>query len=348
MNNQDRLIDAKISILQLAEKLDSISQACKAAGIARSSFYEIKKAYEQFGRDGLVPKPKRKPQMPNEFTEEIVDKILAMTRRFPSYSYTRVAGQLQLEGISVSPGGVRKVWERRGLVKKLSRYLWLDREVSEGRGIMTELAIKAVQRLKRLEQASDQHVEANQPGELVSQDLYFVGIIKGIGKIYMQSAVDCSCSVAFAKICVSKQPITSVALVHERIVPFYESIGVPLRAILTDCGREYCGRPDSHYYELYLGSINVEHRTTRPASPYTNGFAERFHRTVKDEFFSKVFREKVYSSVEQLQQDLDGFLEFYNSGRVHSGYRCEGRTPMATLKKLMADPTSESTQLQAA
>lgn len=233
-------------------------------------------------------------------------------------------------------------------MKKLSRYLWLEREVSEGRGIMTERALKAVQRLKRLQQASDQHVEANRPGELVSQDLYFVGVIKGEGKIYLQSAIDCSCSVGFARLCVSKQPIHSVALLHELVVPFYDALGIGLAAVLTDCGREYCGRPDNHFFELYLGSLNVEHRTTRPASPYTNGFAERFHRTLKDEFFAKVFREKIYGSVEELQRDLDSFLEFYNTGRVHSGYRCQGRTPMQTLKDLLAQPTSEVTELQAA
>lgn len=348
MSNQDRLIDAKISILLLAEKLESISEACKVAGIARSSFYEIKKAYEQAGRDGLIPKPKRRPHMPNKYPQEIVDKILEMTRRYPSYSYVRIAGQLQIEGVSVTPGGVRKTWERQGLVRKLSRYLWLDREVAEGRGIMTELALKAITRMKRLEQATDQHVEANRPGELISQDLYFVGVVKGVGKIYLQSAVDCSCSVGFGRLCVSKQPIHSVALIHERVVPFYDTLGVPLSAILTDCGREYCGRPDSHYFELYLGSQSIEHRTTRPASPYTNGFAERFHRTLKDEFFAKVFREKIYISVEELQKDLDSFLEFYNCGRVHSGYRCDGRTPMQTLKDLLGQPMSVSTEIQAA
>ncbi len=253
MNSQDRLIDAKISILQLAEKLESISEACKVAGIARSSFYEIKKAFEQAGREGLKPKPKRRPRMPNEYSQEIVDKILGMTRKFPSYSCVRIAGQLQLENISVSPGGVRKTWERQGLVHKLARYLWLEREATEGRGVMTERALKAVARLKRLDQATDQHVEANHPGELLSQDLYLVGSIKGLGRIYLQSAVDCSNSVGFGRLCVSKQPIHSVALVHEKIIPFYDSLGLDVGAILTDCGREYCGRPDQHFFELYLG-----------------------------------------------------------------------------------------------
>lgn len=335
MSTQERLISAKVSLLQLAQELGNISKACKKAGIARSSFYEIKKAYEQFGREGLAPKPKRTPRMPNAFDEEKTAKVLDMTRRYPSYSYNRIAQQLQLSGVSVSGGGVRKVWDRQGLTRKLARFLWLEKETQEGRGIMTEQALKAIRRLKRLGEASDQHVEASKPGELLSQDLYWVGFIKGVGKIYMQTAVDCSNSYGFARLCLSKLPIESVALVHERILPFYDGLGISVGAILTDCGREYCGKAGQHPFEVYLGAQGIEHRTTRPASPYTNGFAERFHRTLKDEFFSRVFRQKMYSTVEELQKDLDGFLEFYNNERVHTGYRCQGRTPRQTLDDLM-------------
>lgn len=335
MSDQERLIDAKISLLQLAKELNNIQKLCKTAGIARSSFYEIKKAYEQFGREGLKPKPKRRPRMPNETPPEIVEKILDMTRQHPSYSYNRIANQLQMIGVGISGTGVRKVWGRHDLARKLDRYLWLEKEVSEGRGIMTEQALKAIQRLKRLEEASDQHVEAHHPGELLSQDLYYVGFIKGVGKVYMQSAVDCSCSVGFAKLCLSKQPIHSVSLVHEKIIPFYDEREIGLKAILTDGGREYCGRQDNHFYELYLGAQNIEHRVTRPASPYTNGFVERFHRTVKDEFFAKVFREKWYDSIEALQIDLDEFINCYNTERTHTGYRCQGKTPLSTFLSLV-------------
>lgn len=335
MSDQERLIDAKISILQLARELKNVQQLCKTAGIARSSFYEIKKAYEQFGREGLRPKPKRRPRMPNETPPEIVEKILDMTRRHPSYSYNRIANQLQLEGVGISGTGVRKVWARHELTKKLDRYLWLEQESKEGRGTMTEKALKAIRRLKRLEEASDQHIEAHTPGELLSQDLYYVGFIKGVGKVYAQSAVDCSCSYGFARLCLSKQPIHAVALVHEKILPFYDEHEIRVQAILTDGGREYCGRPDNHFYELYLGAQNIQHRVTRPASPYTNGFVERFHRTLKDEFFAKAFREKWYDSIESLQQDLDAFLVHYNNERTHSGYRCQGRTPLQTFLDLL-------------
>ncbi|HEU5117447.1 MAG TPA: IS481 family transposase, partial [Isosphaeraceae bacterium] len=341
MSTQERLISAKISLLQLSQELGNISKACKKAGIARSSFYEIKKAYEQFGREGLAPKPKRKPKMPNAFAEEMVQKVLDMTRRFPSFSYVRVARQLQLEGIAISGGGVRKVWDRQGLTRKLARYLWLEKESQEGRGIVTEQALKAIRRLKRLGEASEQHVEAEKPGELLSQDLYFVGVIKGVGRIYMQTAVDCSNSHGFGRLCLSKLPIEAVALVHEKVLPFYDALKVPVQAILTDCGREYCGKVDQHPFEVYLGAQGIEHRTTRPASPFTNGFVERFHRTLKDEFFGKVFREKFYTDLVELQKDLDEFLVFYNTQRAHSGYRCEGRTPWQTMEAQLTKASQE-------
>lgn len=332
---QERLINAKISILQLASELGNISKACKRAGVARSSFYEIKKAYEQFGRTGLAPKPRRKPRMPNTISEALEVKILDMTRRYPSYSYQRISNQLQLENVPVSGPGVRRVWERHGLTKRLGRYLWLEQEVSSGRGIMTESGLRALARLKRLQEATDQHIEAYAPGELLSQDLYFVGCIKGVGKIYMQAAVDCATSMGFARLCLTKLPIGSVALLHEKALPFYDERGLAIEAVLTDCGREYCGRGDQHLFELYTGSMGIEHRTTRPASPYTNGFAERFHQTLKNEFFAKAFREKVYAGVEELQADLDAFMEFYNHQRTHSGYRCNGRTPYQTFQDLL-------------
>lgn len=341
MSSQNRLIDLKISILQLAQEMGNISAACKKAGIARSSFYDIRKAYEQFGRAGLEPEPRRRGRISNQTSPEDEAAVLGMTRKFPTYSYVRISGQLQIEGKAIGSNAVRGVWQRHGLEKKISRLLWIDQEATAGRAVLTEATLRKIRRLKRLDEASDNHVEANEPGELISQDLYFVGTIKGVGKIYMQSAVDCATSVGFAKLCLNKLPIQSAVLVHERVLPFYDQLGVYVKTILTDCGREYCGRPDQHLFELYLGAQGIEHRTTRPASPFTNGFVERFHRTLKDEFFTKAFREKWYKSVDELQADLDQFIKFYNEERAHSGYRCQGRTPMATLKSKLDTPMSE-------
>jgi hypothetical protein len=139
-----------------------------------------------------------------------------------------------------------------------------------GLGVMTEKAMKAVRRLKALDEATDNHIEVSRPGEPLSQDLYLVGAIKGIGRISTQAAVDCFTSMALVRLCANKRPMDAVALVHEKILPFYDMHEVKVEAILTDGGREYCVRAD-HLDELDLGSQDIEHRVTRPASPWTNG-----------------------------------------------------------------------------
>ena len=100
--------------------------------------------------------------------------------------------------------------------------------------------------------------------------------------------------------------------------------------ILTDRGTEYCGGREHHEYQLYLAVENIDHSRTRAKSPQTNGICERFHRTMHDEFYSVAFRKKLYSSLEQLQTDLDAWLEEYNQRRPHSGKYCFGKTPMQT------------------
>lgn len=338
---QERLIDAKISLLQLAKELGNIQKACKAAGIARSSFYDIKRAYEQFGRAGLIEAKRGKKPQPID--AEIEERVLQFTRENPSMSYVRLTREIQLAGHGIGESIVKRVWKKHGLKRKLDRYLWLDKEAMEGRGVMTEKAIRAVRRLKALNEASDSHIEVSRPGELLSQDLYCVGTIKGIGRIYTQAAVDCFTSMAFVRLGTNKRPMDAVALVHEKILPFYDSHGVTVEAILTDGGKEYCGRADKHLFELYLGSQNIEHRVTRPASPWTNGFVERFHRTLKDEFFAKAFREKWYTSIEELQKDLNTYLIHYNENRPHDGYRTKGRTPFQAFSDFMNQPIEEKT-----
>lgn len=89
--------------------------------------------------------------------------------------------------------------------------------------------------------------------------------------------------------------------------------------LLTDNGRETCGKPLSHPYELFLAVSRIEHRKTKVGSPETNGFCERFHRTVKEEFYAVAFRKKFYESLDELQRDLDAYLVFYNRERAHQG-----------------------------
>jgi transposase InsO family protein len=327
MDTREKLIKARLGLLALAEQLQSVKQACKVAGISRSHYYEIKAAYEKYGAEGLVPAPRRKPRMPNQTPPEMEKRILEMTTQFPTYSYLRLSQQLRLTGVGVSPAAVRAVWQRHGLSLRLQRLLWLEQKTAAEGGVLTERQIRLLQKYRGRVVDPEQHVDAPCPGYLLCQDTYFVGTIKGVGKIYMQSVVDAHCSLGFAHLYLSKAPITAADTLHNQVLPFYEEQGVPVERLLTDNGREFCGKELQHPFELYLVISQIQHRRTEVASPETNGFCERFHRTLKEEFFSVAFRQTLYESLEQLQTDLDRYLEFYNRERAHQGYRTRGRTP---------------------
>ncbi len=336
MSTRDKLIRARVGMLALAEELENISLACRRAGISRSHYYEIKEAFEKYGAEGLAPRERRRPRMPNQTPPELEAKILEMTERYPTYSYHRISQQLRLVGVGVSPSAVRYVWQRQGLTLRFQRLLWLEQKTAAQGGVLSESLLKLLRRHRGRVVDPQQHIDAPHPGFLLCQDTYLVGSIKGVGKIYHQTVIDAHGSLAFGKLYLSKLPMTAVDILNDRVLPFYEEHGVEIEHVLTDNGREYCGRPLRHPYELYLAVSQIEHRRTQIGSPETNGFCERFHRTLKEEFFSVAFRRTQYESLDQLQRDLDRYLDFYNHERAHQGYRTQGRTPYQTFVDQLA------------
>lgn len=326
MSTREQLIKARLGVLALAQELENIRLACKRAGISKSQFYEIKAAYEKYGPDGLAPQPRRKPRMPNQTPSEIEDRILKMTEQFPTYSYIRLSHQLRLTGLGVSPAAVRAVWQRHGLSLRIDRLLWLEKKSAAAGGILTESQIRLLQKHRGRTIDPEQHVEAPHSGFLLSQDTYFVGTIKGVGKIYMQTVIDAHCSHVLAKLYLSKAPITASDILNDRVLPFYDDHGVGVEHLLTDNGREFCGRELHHPFEIFLALNQIDHRRTKVRTPETNGFAERFHRTVQEEFFGVAFRKTFFESLDQLQNDLDAYVTFYNRERAHQGYRTQGLT----------------------
>jgi transposase InsO family protein len=181
--------------------------------------------------------------------------------------------------------------------------------------------------------------KATRPGELLNQDTFYWGTLKGVGKVYVQVVVDVFCSLAFAKVYTAKMPITAADLLYDRVLPFYEALGVPVQAILTDNGREFCGLPDKHPYELLCAMEGIEHRTTKIRHSQTNGFVERMNRTLLDECFRVQGRQTWYIEPEEIQRDLDRFLRYYNLERSHQGYRLKGRTPAQAWREALGIDT---------
>jgi len=256
----------KLSLLQLAQELNNVSKACKIMGYHRDTFYEVRRAFQVGGVQALLEE-KRGPKgpHPNRVSEEVEQKILDYALTHPTHGCQRVSNELRLQGTEVGPGGVRGVWMRHDLETRHRRLLRLEQHAQDDTFVLSD------EQIQLLEQHSVdfrcRHVESSAPGELLNQDTFYWGTLKGVGKVYVQVVVDVFCSLAFAKLYTSKMPVTACDLLYERVLPFYEELGVEVGAVLTDNGREYCGKPGQHPYELLLAMEGVEHRTTKIRSP---------------------------------------------------------------------------------
>ncbi|MFM8912566.1 MAG: integrase core domain-containing protein, partial [Flammeovirgaceae bacterium] len=205
-----------------------------------------------------------------------------------------------------------------------------EAKVAQDGLILTEAQMIAMER-KREKREAFGEIETEHPGYLGAQDTYYVGNIKGVGRIYQQTFIDTYSKVAFAKLYDRKNAITAADMLNDKVMPFFEEQQLPLLRILTDRGTEYCGKAEYHEYELYLTIENVEHSRTKVKSPQSNGICERFHRTIQDEFYAVAFRKKLYESLASLQADLDLWITEYNEQRTHTGKYCYGRTPWETF-----------------
>ena len=324
----------KLSLLQLAEELGNVSKACQLMGYHRDSFYEIKRAFQTGGVAALVEQ-RRGPRgpHPNRVPPEVEQAILDFCLAHPTKGSQFVANQLRLQGVQVGQSGARGVWQRHDLLTRHRRLLRLEAQARDTAFVLSDEQRRLLERAGS--DALPQHVESNAPGELLNQDTFYWGTLKGVGKVYVQVVVDTFCSLAFAKVYTSKMPVTAADTLYERVLPFYEALDVPVQAVLTDNGREFCGKPDNHPYELLLAMEGIEHRTTRIATPRTNGFVERMNRTLLDECFRVAGRQTWYITPDEIQRDLDVFLRYYNLERSHQGYRLKGRTPAQALREAL-------------
>ncbi len=213
---------------------------------------------------------------------------------------------------------------------RVHRQKALEARVAEDGIILTEAQVQALEKKNRDDEARGE-VETAHPGYLGSQDTFYVGTLKGVGRIYQQSYVDPYSKVAQAKLYTTKTPITAADLLNDRVLPFHDEHDLPVLRIMTDRGTEYCGRADKHDYQLFLAINDIDHTKTKVKSPQTNGIRERFHKTVLQEFYQVAFRKRLYDSVDALQDDLDQWLHHYNTERTHQGKMCCGRTPFQTM-----------------
>jgi len=342
MTQEQKIIRNKLGLLKLAQTLGSVSEACKVLGFSRDSFYRFKELYETGGEAALAEIARKKPNLKNRVDRAVERAVVGFAVEQPAYGQVRVANELRKRGIVVSPAGVRVIWMRHDLQTFQLRLKALSAKLAQEGILLTEDQVQALEKARQEKEAHGE-IETEHPGYLGAQDTYYVGTIKGVGRIYQQTFIDTYSKLAFVKLYDRKNAITAADMLNDRVIPFFEEHGVPLLRILTDRGSEYCGNRETHEYALYLDLENVEHTRTRTKSPQTNGICERFHQTIQNEFYASAFRRKLYESLEQLQADADAWVEGYNAERTHSGKYCYGKTPLQTF--IEAAPLAYAKQL---
>lgn len=325
----EKLALQRLRILELSKQLGNVTEACRRGGMGRSSFYEWKRRYQTHGLDGLKDLPPIHKSHPFAIPSYVREAIVDLSLKNPAWGSKRLSGELAGEGMRVSNFTVQAVLRKAGLATRFDRFLRQEEELLQG----VELPVEAIRRLEKLNPClRERHVESSRPGELVSFDTFYVGLFKGIGRVYLHTAVDTFGSYAFGMCATERNSRRAAELLYGQVLPFYQAHGLALGAVLTDNGTEFCGNED-HPFESLLFTLGVEHRRTRVKRPQTNGFVERFHRTVLDEFFRVELRKRPYETLEELELALQHWICAYNTERPHQGYRNKGRSPYAVVQE---------------
>lgn len=341
MTTEKKVARRKLSLLELAKELGNVSRACKVMGYSRQQFYEIRRNFQTYGADGLIDRlPGPRGPHPNRVSAEIETAVLDHALAHPCHGPMRVAQELVLRGLQVSSGGVRGVWQRHGLLTKHERLLRLETVTAERTIALSDEQVRLLERFSP--EYRERHIEAPHTGALVAVDTFFVGVLKGVGKVYLQTAVDCHSRYAWARLYPNKLPVTAVQTLNNDVLPTFEAEGATVEAVLSDNGREFCGREDQHPYELFLQLEGIEHRKTRVTRPQSNGIVERLHRTLLDEHFRVEGRKTWFETIDEMQVALDAYLVEYNTRRPHQGRGMNGRTPLAVFRAGIRSTTEEA------
>jgi len=320
MTLADSIQGIRLRALELAKELGSVTEACEQLGISRSLFYRWRKRFESFGPDGLHPKRTKAGRgRPSAVTHEQERAVIAFALAWPTWGPQRLADQLVDQGVRLAPSTIHRLLRRVGLGTRRERLGVIEHHSARTVGLLTE---RTREKLVRARFGRTQHVQAEIPGELVCVDSFYVGKLKGVGSVWQLTACDAACSFAFARIVPWPTAKDAAAFLREVVLPGYRAAGWKLQRVLSDHGNEF--KAD---FDRACERFGIKHTRTKPRHCWTNGFVERLQGTILHEHWRVAFRRRYFTSKRQLQDSLNGFVQFYNHRRPHRGYRLKGAVP---------------------
>lgn len=322
MTLEERVLAQRLLVMRRAQELHSVTAACRQLEISRTLFYRWRQRFLRYGVDGLRPRPPRRARPSQQASPEVEQAVLAYARLWPTHGPARIAQQLSRPGGPVSrlsPSGAYAILRRHGLSTRWERLARTELHAATTAGLLTERTRSA---LRQARGQGSQHVAAERPGDLVCLDTFYIGNLKGVGRVWQYTACDAACSFAAARLSRELSSRSARRFLLRYVMPLYRDAGHSLRAVLTDGGSEWKAT-----FAQACRQNGIEHRRTKPRHAWTNGFVERLQGTILAELWRCSFRRKFYTAVAPMQRDLDTYLRFYNFERAHQGYRLRGRTP---------------------
>jgi len=330
---EDQVVQKRLEVLQLADELGNVSEACRSLGISRTQFYVYKRRYESEGIDGLRDNPPVHHSHPNTTPQDIENQVVEYSLEHPAWGCNRLAGLLNDEDISLSSQTIQNILRRNKIGTRRDRRLMLEKRYQDE---AVQLSREQTTFLEKQNPAfGERKNESRRPGEILSQYMFSIGRLVYVGRVYLHAVVDTHSNYAFAILDSSKRAETAAAVLDDTVLPFFDQRHLTVKAILTNNGREFCGTK-SHPYERYLANHHIEHWHSVPGKSHTSGFLARFRSIVLAEFFGDVFRNRFYRSVADLQVDLNTWLVYYNTVRSHQGYPNRGLSPHESIGAYLA------------
>ena len=296
----------------------SVVELCALFNRSRTWFYKWKRRYDLYGKAGLRNVDRGSPAMPNRTPLYSEMKILDFITLYPTYGPARISNELSKKYVPVKPSAVYNVLKRHHLTTRKLRLEYMR--------IKTGVVAITTDLDRDKDKSKTRSLNTRFPGHIIGMDVFYIGCLKGVGRIFQFTAIDTYSSYAWAKLYTDKSALSAcdfVMHVHNN------SMDVPIQSVLTDNGKEFTTHHASkdHSFERLLKELTVKHRLTKVRHPWTNGACERLNRTMLEEFYQVTFRKTIYKTVQQLNKDLNHFLDSYNCQRTHQGKRNKGRVP---------------------